>query len=214
MLAVVLSNGTTPKEADMSLKKVGLVITRLVMASLALGIGPVAAQQAVCPGLDSGKIDTSGDPASVTVTAPEGFLISGYCVKAGSDESDAGVEFITVDPPQATVTISHTSGKAVSHYSYSLVAIETPPSTPPTTPPSTETPPKNPPETEVLGTTTKAEGGESGGTQVTAVPSGGVQTGGGSTAGLEAPGMLGLGVVLLVTAGAMYLVRRRKGQTA
>jgi hypothetical protein len=196
-----------------SLKKVGFTIILLVTGTLALGIGPAAAQEEVCPALDSGKIDTPGEPTSVVVTAPEGFLISGYCVKAGSDESGAGVEFVTVDPPQESVTITHPSGKAVSHYSYSLVEIETPPSTPPTTPPSSETPPKSPPETEVLGTTAGGEGGGRGGAQVTAVPSGGVATGGGSTAGLEAEGMLGLGVVLLLTASAMYAVRRRKGQS-
>jgi hypothetical protein len=211
----------------MSLKKVGLVTTLLVVASLALGIGPVAAQQAVCPGLDSGKIDTSGDPASVTVTAPEGFLISGYCVKAGSDQSGAGVEFVTVDPPQATVTISHSSGKAVSHYSYSLVEVATPPtsppptSPPPTTPPATtppvtstsETPAESPPGAEVLGVTSGGgAGGGGGGAQVTKVPTGGVETGQGSTAGIEANGQLGLGLVLLLAAGAVGAMRRRKNQ--
>jgi hypothetical protein len=209
----------TPKEAHMILKKVGLTITLLVMASLALGISPAAAQQAVCPGLDSGKIDTSGDPGSVTVTAPEGYLISGYCVKAGSDESDAGVAFVTVSPPQASVTISHPSGKAVSHYSYSLVAIQTPPTTPPPTNPPPTNPPKNPPSetdnnpgTEVLGATSGGGGG--GVAQVSQVPSGGVQAGQGSTAGIEANVLFGLGLVLLLTAGAVHAMRRRIGQTA
>jgi len=205
----------TPKEAHMSLKKVGLTITLLVITSLAMGIGPAAAQQAVCPGLDSGKIDTTGDPGSVAVTAPEGFLISGYCVKAGSDESDAGVEFITVNPPQASVTISHPSGKAVSHYSYSLVAIQTPPTTPPTNPPTnpaSET--DNNPGTEVLGATAGGGAGGGGGVaQVSQVPSGGVQAGEGSTAGIEARVLFGLGLVLLLTAGAVHVMRRRVGQT-
>lgn len=204
----------------MTLKKVGSTITLLVVASLALGIGPAVAQEAVCPALDSGKIDTPGEPASVTVTAPQGFLISGYCVKAGSDESGAGVEFVTVSPPQATVTISHTSGKAVSHYSYSLVEIETPPtsppptSPPPTTPPETptsETPTENP--AEVLGVA--ASGGPGGGGDVAGVsqvPSGGVAAGEGSTAGTEATAMFGLGFLLLLAAGAVYAIRRRIGQ--
>jgi hypothetical protein len=205
----------TPKEAHMSLKKVGLTITLVVMASLALGIGPAAAQQAVCPGLDSGKIDTSGDPASVTVTAPEGYLISGYCVKAGSDESDAGVAYVTVSPPEASVTISHPSGKAVSHYSYSLVAIQTPPTTPPTNPPTNPTSETNSnPGTEVLGATAGGGNGGSGGVaQVSQVPSGGVQAGQGSTAGIEANVLFGLGLVLLLTAGALHAMRRRIGQT-
>jgi hypothetical protein len=212
----------TPKEAHMSLKRVGLTITLVVMAALALGIGPAAAQQAVCPGLDSGKIDTSGDPGSVTVTAPEGYLISGYCVKGGSDESDAGVAFVTVSPPQASVTISHPSGKAVSHYSYSLVAIQTPPTTPPPTNPPTS-PPTNPPSetttdndpsTEALGVTSGGGGGGVAQAQISQVPSGGVQAGQGSTAGIEANVLFGLGLVLLLTAGAVHVMRRRIGQPA
>lgn len=200
----------------MILKKAGSTITLLVVASLALRIGPAVAQQEVCPGLDSGKIDTSGDPASVTVTAPAGFLISGYCVKAGSDASGAGVEFVTVNPPQATVTISHTSGKAVSHYSYSLVEIQTPPtSPPPTTPPTpletppSDTPTEDPPGAEVLGTTAGGGPGSGGLAGVSRVPSGGVAAGEGSTAGMEATGMFGLGLVLLLAAGAVYAMRRR-----
>lgn len=205
----------------MMLRKAGTTITLLVVASLGLGIGPAMAQQEVCPGLDSGKINTSGDPLSVTVTAPAGFLISGYCVKAGSDASDAGVEFVTVDPPQASVTISHSSGKAVSHYSYSLVQIVTPTSPPPTSPPPTtpptspETPPsegptESSPGTEVLGV--GAGGGPGGGgpvAGVSQVPSGGVGAGEGSTAGPEATGLFGLGLALLLAAGAVYVIRKR-----
>jgi hypothetical protein len=204
----------------MTLKKVGLTITLLVVASLALGIAPVAAQQDVCPGLHSGKIDTSGDPPSVTVTAPEGFLIDEYCVKAGSDASDAGVEFVPVNPPQATVTISHPSGKAVSHYSYSLVEIVTPPTTPPpttpppTTPPGTplETPTEGSPGAEVLGVTSSGGPGGGGVAAVSQVPSGGVAAGEGSTAGMEAIGLFGLGLVLLLASVAVYVMRRRMTQ--
>lgn len=197
----------------MTLRKAGTTITLLVVASLGLGIGPAMAQQEVCPGLDSGKIDTSGDPLSVTVTAPAGFLISGYCVKAGSDASDAGVEFVTVDPPQASVTISHSSGKAVSHYSYSLVQIVTPTSPPPTTPPETppsEGPTESSPGTEVLGVGTGGGPGSGGAVAgVSQVPSGGVGAGEGSTAGLEATGLFGLGLALLLAASAVYVIRRR-----
>lgn len=74
----------------------------------------------VCPPGDSGKIDVNSG-ASVTVTAPDGKLISGYCVKAGSANQGLGPEFVTVDPPQKTVTITHSSGKDVSHYSLTYV---------------------------------------------------------------------------------------------
>ena len=58
----------------------------------------------VCPAGDSGKIDVSGG-SSLTVTAPDGKLISGYCVKAGSANQELGPEFVAVEPPQKTVTI-------------------------------------------------------------------------------------------------------------
>ncbi len=77
----------------------------------------------VCEGYDSGKIDTTGDPMEVTVEAPEGQLISGYCVKAGSvkqGEGKGGAYFVDLDEPAATVTITYpwgtATGRAISHY--------------------------------------------------------------------------------------------------
>jgi hypothetical protein len=57
------------------------------------------------------KVDTSGDPATVTVTAPEGFLIDKYCVKAGTTKF-----IIDVTPPSATAVIDHPEKDSVSHY--------------------------------------------------------------------------------------------------
>jgi hypothetical protein len=71
----------------------------------------------VCSGLDSGKIDTTGDPGSVTLTAPDGQLITGYCVKAGSEQSGDGPVYVNLDEPQQSVTITYPGGKAISHYS-------------------------------------------------------------------------------------------------
>jgi hypothetical protein len=92
----------------------------LVFAALAMGtvLAAPTAQAApnVCPAGDSGKIDTSGNPLEVTITAPEGFLIDTYCVKGGTT-----VLIVDVDPDAAQVTISLPSGKAVSHYSFTLV---------------------------------------------------------------------------------------------
>jgi hypothetical protein len=116
----------------------------VVVAGLTLGVGAYAGtgganvpmQAETCTETGAGwqpKIETTGDPASVTVTAPEGFLIDAYCVKAGQF-----TEIITVDPPQATVTIQAPTGQAVSHYQIHLVPV-----TPPTTgaPPTTGVPP-------------------------------------------------------------------------
>lgn len=78
----------------------------------------------VCPAGDSGKINAQvGEDDTITLTAPEGFLISSVCLKAGS-----GFEIIVVDPPLAEVTVSTASGKDISHYSYTLVEdVYTPP---------------------------------------------------------------------------------------
>ena len=76
----------------------------------------------VCDGLDSGKQDTTWDPASVDIAAPDGFLIDRYCVKAGSTLQDDGPMYVDIDPV-AQLTITSPSGKAVSHYSVSYTPV-------------------------------------------------------------------------------------------
>src|SRR5688572_20204508 len=79
-----------------------------------------AADITICPAYGDGtgasggstKIDVVGEQKVITVTAPEGYLISGYCVKAGTQTT-----FVTVDPPAESVQISSPNGKGVSHYS-------------------------------------------------------------------------------------------------
>jgi hypothetical protein len=98
----------------------------------------------VCDGLDSTKIDTDGAGPTLEISAPEGFVITEYCVKAGSVQQGNGPEYVTVEPPTRTVIIAHSSGKGISHYSYSY---EPEPTTPPTTPPATTPPASTPPAT-------------------------------------------------------------------
>lgn len=63
------------------------------------------------------RVSVAGYRTTVQATAPEGFLISGYCVEVRSKhKGGADPEFYTVHPPQETVTISHSSGKAIAHY--------------------------------------------------------------------------------------------------
>ena len=119
----------------------------------------------VCPPLDSGKIDTTGDPQTVTMTAPEGQVITEYCIKAGSTQSGAGVEFIKVDPPVNSITVPHPSGKAVSHYSFAYEpdvpdTTTTVPETT-TTVPETTTTVEQTTTTVADSTTTTSPGGES-----------------------------------------------------
>ena len=94
-----------------------LIAALLIVSGLAFGIAHnVHATPDVCEPLDSGKIDTVGDPASVTVTAPAGKVIIGYCAKAGSAQSGGGPEYFRVKPT-TTLVIAHSSGKDLSHYS-------------------------------------------------------------------------------------------------
>lgn len=100
----------------------------LIAGTLTLVLsGPAeAATDDVCTGLDSGKINVSGNHTSITITAPAGALITEYCVKAGSENQEEGPVYVTVNPAKATVTFSHPTGKDISHYSYSWSTIVTP----------------------------------------------------------------------------------------
>ncbi|MBT2518429.1 hypothetical protein J7E29_13375 [Streptomyces sp. ISL-90] len=96
-------------------------------------------KEGVCDELDSGKIDL-GSLVEYEITAPEGFLITEYCVKAGSIVNGEGPEYVLVDPPAESVTISHSSGKDISHYSFAFEAIPTPTPTPDPTPTPSDPP--------------------------------------------------------------------------
>lgn len=103
-----------------------LLRAALIASALLLFASPAGATQSndgVCTGLDSGKIDVVGSHKSVTVTAPAGYLIDGYCVKAGSIQQGNGPEYVDVDPPVASITFEHSSGKDISHYAVSYVTI-------------------------------------------------------------------------------------------
>lgn len=93
----------------------------------------------VCEDYDSGKIDVDDNIDSVEVEAPEGQLISGYCVKAGSESQGEGVGgayFVELDEPAASVTITYPwgGGRDVSHYALVYIDAPTEPSPEPTVP--------------------------------------------------------------------------------
>lgn len=74
------------------------------------------------------KVDVPDGTPVITVTAPEGYQIGGYCVKAGSAQQGLGPEEYLLDEPADTVTISHSSGKDISHYVVHLtIVVVTPP---------------------------------------------------------------------------------------
>jgi len=108
---------------------------------------PEGASDQICEEGDSTKIDLDGSDSTFVITADEGFVITMFCVKAGDDASNAGVEYYLVDPPTNTVTISHSTGKGISHYSFIQEEPEptpTPPPTPTPTPEPTPTPTEPP----------------------------------------------------------------------
>lgn len=103
----------------------------------------VAVAEAVCDPLTSGKIDVEGSVKEIVIEADEGFVITEYCVKAGSINNENGPVVVAVVPPAESVTISYPGGKDISHYSFTQELIPTPTPTPtpeptpePTTPPA------------------------------------------------------------------------------
>ena len=88
-----------------------LVATTLAMPRAALASG----DDQVCQTQDEHEFPVTENESTVTVTAPEGKVITGYCVKAGSFSQGNGPEY--VEGLNATsVTFSHSSDKAISHY--------------------------------------------------------------------------------------------------
>ena len=101
----------------------GLAAAVMLTGGLAImSAGVVSANNGtseLCPDGTGGyglKTDTVNDPATVSYTAPEGFLVAGYCVKAGTT-----IQEPTFDPPEKSVVIDHTLVDSVSHYSVKLV---------------------------------------------------------------------------------------------
>ena len=74
----------------------------------------------ICPAYGDGsgagggtpKIDTPSNPKELTITAPEGYVIVGYCVKGGTQ-----TVYETFEPGVESVTITLPTGKRISHYS-------------------------------------------------------------------------------------------------
>ena len=128
------------------LATIAIVTLATVGAIGTAGIVGAQGQADVCPDLDTGKLDPPGEPTSVTITAPAGQVIVQVCLKAGSGQQEEGPEFFNFDPGVTTITLSHSSGKEISHYSVDFAAAPPPPNG--TAPPNGTVPPpevKQPP---------------------------------------------------------------------
>jgi hypothetical protein len=96
---------------------------KITLLALTLGLASItpavaANEDGVCAGLDSGKIDVSGEVDSVTIKAPDGYVLTGYCVKAGSAVQGDGPVYVDLNG-ETSYTITYPTGKGISHYSYS-----------------------------------------------------------------------------------------------
>ncbi|OIJ27060.1 hypothetical protein UG56_009810 [Nocardioides luteus] len=66
---------------------------------------------------------TSVGATSATATAPDGYLISSFCVVG---RGNAGAERHTLSAPERTVVVSHSTGKQLESYSVTYVRIPVP----------------------------------------------------------------------------------------
>jgi hypothetical protein len=124
----------------MNKQKISATLAALaLMAGAMVGVaGPAMATQPENPGnqpdnstcldLTAGlgyeaKVDTAGDPATVPYTAPSGYLVDAYCVKAGSVNSGGGPLIVTLATPSASITIDHPNVGSVSHYQVHLIPV-------------------------------------------------------------------------------------------
>lgn len=112
---------------------VGIIALVIALATA----GAAMATDNTCP--KAGKVDVTGNHKTVTITAPEGKLIAGYCVKAGSAKQNLGPVTVWLDEPVASVTITRPSGKDISHYTVFYVPKETPSTTATGSPSTTAT---------------------------------------------------------------------------
>ena len=137
---------STHRRARSLAKYLLFVLTVGLVAALATigAAGTVGAGvDQVCPDLDTGHL-SAGGATSLTITAPAGQVIVQVCVKAGSINQGDGPENTFFDPGVTQTTISHSSGKAISHYS---VKYGPPPGPPPNgtvPPPEVKQPPPGP----------------------------------------------------------------------
>jgi hypothetical protein len=76
------------------------------------------------------KTDIDGSHPTLVISAPAGKVFDQVCVKAGSANQGLGAEFFAGCSGLSTCTISHSSGKDISHWSYTAKVVTTPPPRP------------------------------------------------------------------------------------
>ncbi len=75
------------------------------------------------PGSNGWTIKYAGaEVDTIPYTAPAGFLVDQYCVKAGSTQQGNGPVIIPIVPPSSSVTINYPGKDSISHYVVHLIA--------------------------------------------------------------------------------------------
>lgn len=126
---------------------VALVLMLGIVAAI-VGMAKLAGAGEVCQPQHQ-HIPGPGGP-SVTVYAPENTVIVGYCVKAGSAKQGDGPVYVHLDPGVSVVTITHPSGKDISHYTIIKEMKPSPTPSPTPTPDPTPTPTSEPTPTPTV----------------------------------------------------------------
>jgi hypothetical protein len=109
---------------EVTVRKLATALTLILFLIGSISVATAstaAAGGGVCGEGDSGKFEVDDGNKYLVIYAPDGYLIDGYCVKAGSGNQGLGAEYVVLDSPQAKVKIYHSSWKDISHYSYTLV---------------------------------------------------------------------------------------------
>ena len=121
-------------------KQVGVAAVVFALTGT-LGVAPAFAKSdvkgddkgQVCPSNVEGyglKVDVEGKIDIIDFEAPVGFLIAGYCVKAGSVNQGLGPVFFPFNPPVVKVKIDYPGKDSISHYSVKLVKVTVDPVVP------------------------------------------------------------------------------------
>lgn len=98
-----------------------LWVAAAVMPVLSLMLAAPATADTVSPAGDcpsGGRTYSSAGASSVTVTAPDGYRITSFCVVG---RGNAGPEVHTLSTPQESTVIRHSSGKRLESYSVTYV---------------------------------------------------------------------------------------------
>ena len=123
-----------------------LLAAAVLSSGLALGVATPAPASAA-PGngddLDSGRVVVPGNADRVTVAAPAGQLVTGYCVKSAGLKGTTGApEYVVLEKPVASLSLKHTDGGNLTHYSLTLSPVAPTPTPTPTPVPTPEPTPE------------------------------------------------------------------------